>query len=150
MSWVPLAATFVGAVIGLGASLLTDNLRWGRERTDRSLSARREVYVAYLTSLHTANQALRASALGDRPGDQPLDLYARAVFVRPVSSRLANFSPSVHRSRWSGRPSMPTRACVRCGMPPARDKALPITSRYFGSTAIIFKVCAMPCGRTCR
>lgn len=80
MSWVPLAATVVGAVIGLGASLLTDHLRWGRERTDRSLTARREVYAAYLTSLHTANQALRASALGDRPGDQPLGLYARAVF----------------------------------------------------------------------
>ena len=80
MSWIPLAATLVGAVIGLGASLLTDNLRWGRERTDRSLTARREFYVAYLTSLHTANQELRASALGDRPSDQPLELHARAVF----------------------------------------------------------------------
>ena len=80
MSWVPLAATVVGAVIGLGASLLTDHLRWGRERADRSFAARREVYAAYLTSLHAANQALRASALGDRPDDEPLELYARAVF----------------------------------------------------------------------
>lgn len=80
MSWVPLAATVVGAVIGLGASLLTDSLRWGRESTHRSLIARREVYVAYLTALHTANQELRASALGDRPSDQPLELHARALF----------------------------------------------------------------------
>ncbi|MFG3112812.1 hypothetical protein ACGF4C_00270 [Streptomyces sp. NPDC048197] len=79
MSWIALVSTVVGAVVGLGSALLSDGVRWKRERNDRRLSVQREIYVAYLSSLHRASQSLRAVSLGDHPEDVPRNLAARAA-----------------------------------------------------------------------
>lgn len=80
MSWFTLLSTALGAVVALGATLLTDRVRWRRERGERQLGAQRDIYVAYLTALHQANQALRMVSLGDHPVEVSRDLAARAAF----------------------------------------------------------------------
>ncbi len=65
MPWIPVLATALGAVIGLGSSLLIDQARSRRDNTRTSLIARRDAYVRYLSSLHDANEALRAVSLDD-------------------------------------------------------------------------------------
>jgi hypothetical protein len=77
MSWIPVLATALGAVIGLGSGLLIDQVRSSRDNAQRSLTARRDAYVGYLSALHDANEAMRAVALGQyspdltRPGGIP-------------------------------------------------------------------------------
>ncbi|WKX73588.1 hypothetical protein [Streptomyces sp. XD-27] len=79
MTWIALLSTVVGAMVGLGSALLSDGLRWKRERNDRRLSVQREIYVAYLGALHLASQSLRAVSLGDHSEDVPRNLAARAA-----------------------------------------------------------------------
>ncbi|MFF7678279.1 hypothetical protein [Actinacidiphila glaucinigra] len=79
MTWIALLSTIVGAMVGLGAALLSDVVRWRRERNDRRLSVQREIYVDYLSALHRASQSLRAVSLGDHSEDVPRNLAARAA-----------------------------------------------------------------------
>ncbi|MFI6013301.1 hypothetical protein ACIBAG_31560 [Streptomyces sp. NPDC051243] len=80
MSWITLLSTVLGALVGLGSVLLSDRIRWRRERDDRRLDTQREIYVAYLTSLHQATQAMRMVSLGDHQAGVSRDLAARAAF----------------------------------------------------------------------
>ncbi len=80
MSWIPVVATVLGAVIGLGSGLLIDQVRSRRDSTEKRLTTRMEAYVSYLSSLHDANEALRAVSLGDYPQDLMRDTAARAAF----------------------------------------------------------------------
>lgn len=80
MSWIALVSTALGAVVGLGSALLSDRVRWGRERGERQLTTQRDTYVAYLSALHEANQALRVVSLGDQTAEVARDLAARAAF----------------------------------------------------------------------
>ncbi|MER5215413.1 hypothetical protein ABT063_33920 [Streptomyces sp. NPDC002838] len=80
MPWFALLSTVLGAVVGLGSALLSDRVRWGRERSDARLSTQRDIYVAFLTALHQANQGLRSVSLGDHPTEVARNLAARAAF----------------------------------------------------------------------
>ncbi|MFD0689240.1 hypothetical protein [Actinomadura fibrosa] len=80
MSWIPLLATVIGAIIGLGSGLLTDQLRSRREQTDKWKIARREAYANYLSSLHDANEGMRAVSLGEHPPELTRKAAARAAF----------------------------------------------------------------------
>jgi hypothetical protein len=80
MSWIPVVATALGAVIGLGAGLLIDQVRSRREDTQKWLAARRDAYVSYLSSLHDANEAMRAVSLGEYSPDLTRSAAARAAF----------------------------------------------------------------------
>ncbi|WP_326708041.1 hypothetical protein OG758_00365 [Streptomyces sp. NBC_01474] len=80
MPWIALVSTALGAVVGLGSALLSDRVRWGRERNERQLTTQRDMYVAYLSALHEVNQALRGVSLGDHPTEVSRDLAARAAF----------------------------------------------------------------------
>ncbi|MFE2990750.1 hypothetical protein [Streptomyces sp. NPDC059262] len=73
-------STALGAVVGLGSALLSDRVRWGRERDERQSGAQRDIYVAYLTALHDANQALRLVSLGHHPAEVSRDVAARETF----------------------------------------------------------------------
>jgi hypothetical protein len=80
MPWIPVLATALGAVIGLGSSLLIDQARSRRDNTRTSLIARRDAYVRYLSSLHDANEALRAVSLDDSATGRARLPAARAAF----------------------------------------------------------------------
>lgn len=80
MPWFALLSTAIGAVVGLGSALLSDRVRWTRERGDARLAAQRDIYVTFLTALHQANQNLRSVSLGDHPAEVGRDLAARAAF----------------------------------------------------------------------
>ncbi|MFD0685692.1 hypothetical protein [Actinomadura fibrosa] len=79
MSWIPVLATAMGAVIGLGSALLTEHLRFRREHHQRFAAVRREAYTDYLSALHEANEAMRGVALGEYPDSTPQQA-ARAAF----------------------------------------------------------------------
>lgn len=80
MSWIPVLATALGAVIGLGSGLLIDQARSRRDNARASLMARRDAYVRYLSSLHDANEALRAVSLDDSAAGRGRLAAARAAF----------------------------------------------------------------------
>ncbi|WP_327356876.1 hypothetical protein [Streptomyces sp. NBC_01304] len=75
---ITLLSTVLGAVVGLGSVLLADAIRRRHERAAQGQAERRAVYVAYLTSLHQANQDLRAVSLGELTGPA-LELAARTA-----------------------------------------------------------------------
>lgn len=80
MDWSTALSTLLGAVVGVGSALLVDRMRWGREQTQRWQRTHREAYVAYLTALHRANEAMRAVSLGEHATGTTLELAARAAF----------------------------------------------------------------------
>ena len=80
MPWIPVLATALGAVIGLGSGLLIDQVRSSRDTTQRWLTARRDAYVACPSSLHEASEAMRAVSLGQYSPDLTRVAAARAVF----------------------------------------------------------------------
>ncbi|WP_133305533.1 hypothetical protein [Streptomyces sp. AcE210] len=106
MSWIALVSTALGAVVGLGSALLSDRVRWGRERGERQLATQRDMYVAYLSALHEANQALRVVSLGDHPAEVSRDLAARPAFrdARIVQAREHIAPQHQSRSSWLRTP----------------------------------------------
>jgi len=80
MSWIPVLATVLGAVVGLGSGLLIDHVRFRRDNTAKWLSARRETYVSYLSALHEANEAMRVVSLGEHAQELSRMAAARAAF----------------------------------------------------------------------
>ena len=99
MSWIPVLATALGAVIGLGSGLLIDQVRSRRDDTQKWLAARRDAYVSYLSSLHDANEAMRAVALGDYSADLTRMAAARAAFraagVTQARERIILLAPEI-------------------------------------------------------
>lgn len=97
MAWIPLFATVLGAAVGLGSALITDRVKSGRERRDHWMSLRREVYVAYLTALHQANEGMRAVSLGEHPAELSRESAARAAFraagVTPAREHVVLIAP---------------------------------------------------------
>lgn len=51
MGWPPLFATVLGAVIGVGSTVLTEWMRTARERTQRQESQRHQLYADYLAAI---------------------------------------------------------------------------------------------------
>lgn len=60
--WVPLLTAFAGACVGVGATLLTDRVRWHREARERHVSFRRDAYTDYLVALARWRNGLRETA----------------------------------------------------------------------------------------
>lgn len=72
--------TALGAVIGLGSGLLIDLIRSRRDNAGKWLFARRDAYAGYLSSLHEANEAMRAVSLGEHSQELTRTAAARAAF----------------------------------------------------------------------
>ncbi|MFJ9767258.1 hypothetical protein ACIRUY_25895 [Streptomyces erythrochromogenes] len=84
MNWGALISTLVGAVIGVGSTLLADRVRWRRELEQRGKDSRRELYGQFLTALNEAAESLWVVGLGDRraAGIERLDELLRAEVHR--------------------------------------------------------------------
>lgn len=63
MDWSPLVSTALGALIGVGATLVADRSKWRRDRRDRDLALKRQVYGDYLAALSRTWNEIRAAAL---------------------------------------------------------------------------------------
>ncbi|MFJ9173860.1 hypothetical protein [Streptomyces sp. NPDC102360] len=60
MEWTTLAATSLGAIIGIGSTLLADRLRAAREQTQRTEAMRQQLYADYLAALSRVADDLHA------------------------------------------------------------------------------------------
>jgi hypothetical protein len=74
MEWGTLAVAAVGAVFGIGATLVADVLRSRRELHQRWADTKRVVYVRFLTSLAQAHSRMTVVAFREEPG--PLRVQA--------------------------------------------------------------------------
>ncbi|MGW5429484.1 hypothetical protein ACWET9_20080 [Streptomyces sp. NPDC004059] len=77
MEWTTLAGTGLGAVVGVGSTLLADRVRWRRETGERDRRERRELYVTCLTRYRLAYEAMHTAATAHRDG--PADRRDAAV-----------------------------------------------------------------------
>ncbi|MFI7504232.1 hypothetical protein ACIBVL_38295 [Streptomyces sp. NPDC049687] len=76
MEWTTLAATGLGALVGVGSTLLADRVRWRRERAERTRQERKEIYVTCLTKYRQAYEDMYAAA------SRPPEGVAREAAVR--------------------------------------------------------------------
>ncbi|MFI7410489.1 hypothetical protein ACIBU0_17685 [Streptomyces sp. NPDC049627] len=69
MDWTTLAATALGALVGVGSTLLADRARWRRDMADRTRQERKQIYVTVLTKYRLAYEAMHAAAVAGRGQD---------------------------------------------------------------------------------
>ncbi|MFD7709701.1 hypothetical protein ACFV6E_17540 [Streptomyces sp. NPDC059785] len=79
MEWSSLVGTGLGAVLGVGATLVGEQVRWRRTARDSRLRDRRDLYADCLVSFRKAHEAMRVAADEDHPNAQ-----ARAARLRQV------------------------------------------------------------------
>ena len=63
MNWSTLLSTLVGAVIGVGSTVILDVSRWHREGSQRWALSRRASYIDFLTALSAAHSGLVSAVL---------------------------------------------------------------------------------------
>ncbi|MCZ4607648.1 hypothetical protein O3S80_28580 [Streptomyces sp. Lzd4kr] len=68
MDWTTLAGTALGALVGIGSTLLADRARWRRDLADRTRQERRQIYVTVLTKYRLAYEDMYAAAAPARGG----------------------------------------------------------------------------------
>jgi hypothetical protein len=67
-------STVIGAVVGVGSTIIADRFRWNRDEHRGRLRTRREVYTEFLVALSVAHDNLQAVAISEdldpdaRPG----------------------------------------------------------------------------------
>jgi hypothetical protein len=69
VDWSAPVSTLVGAIVGVGATMLADRSRWKREQGRERIHLRRESYGSYLAAIIQAHEAMRAAAAGDDSPD---------------------------------------------------------------------------------
>ncbi|WP_326652224.1 hypothetical protein [Streptomyces sp. NBC_01750] len=95
MEWISPVSTALGAVIGVGSTLIGDRLRWGRERAGQSLDVRRQLsdYTAALSRMRTT---LHECAQADIPASERPQ-RVRELFLTPgayeIRHQLAIIAP---------------------------------------------------------
>ncbi|GAB2939289.1 hypothetical protein [Streptomyces heilongjiangensis] len=80
MEWATLVGTGLGAVLGVGATLAGEHLRWRRTVRDNRLQDRRTMYVDCLVALRRAHEAMRLAAEEDHTDPQTRAVKIRQVF----------------------------------------------------------------------
>ncbi|MFD5794384.1 hypothetical protein ACFWIO_12750 [Streptomyces diastatochromogenes] len=68
MEWAALAGTGIGAVVGVGSTLLADRAKWRRESDERTRRERRDAYVTCLTRYRLAYEDMHRAATVHRHG----------------------------------------------------------------------------------
>ncbi|MFK0169111.1 hypothetical protein ACIQU5_09930 [Streptomyces sp. NPDC090306] len=66
--WTALAGTGLGAVVGVGSTLLVDRARRLHDHAERSRQERKEIYVACLARYRLAYEAMHDAASAAEPG----------------------------------------------------------------------------------
>ncbi|MBS2965297.1 hypothetical protein KGA66_19765 [Actinocrinis puniceicyclus] len=83
MAWGTLVAAALGAVIGIGSTLVTDTLRSRRELDQRWSDTKRLVYVRFLSALARAHSRMVVVAFGDLPADERRHAVHHAFHADP-------------------------------------------------------------------
>jgi hypothetical protein len=81
VDWTTLTATAVGALVGVGSTLLADRARWRRDLADRTRQERKQIYVTVLTKYRLAYEAMHTAAATAR-GQEGTEDAARETAVR--------------------------------------------------------------------
>ncbi|MFJ5865547.1 hypothetical protein ACIQEY_14170 [Streptomyces parvus] len=81
MEWTALAATVVGAVIGVGSTLVTDRVSWRRDTRERDRETLRTVAAQFLEALTEARDAI-----SDASRSEHLPVAERAQLARAGTS----------------------------------------------------------------
>lgn len=96
MDWVAPVSTALGAVIGVGSTLLADRLSWRRDRAGQSLDARRKLYADYTAALSQMRTALNECAQASIPAEERPQ-RVRELFLTPdayeIRHQLAIIAP---------------------------------------------------------
>src|SRR5690349_2737478 len=80
MQWATLASTLVGAFIGIGATVITDRLKWERERKHRDDKSRLDLYVEYLAVLSRAVAQIKIAGYTRNLEGEDRDIAIREAF----------------------------------------------------------------------
>ncbi|MFF8599439.1 hypothetical protein ACF065_26475 [Streptomyces sp. NPDC015232] len=76
MDWGPLLGTALGALVGVGSTLIVDRVRWRRDQTARQRDVKRQLYGEYLAALMRTRNHLKDIA------SSSLDAEDRALQAR--------------------------------------------------------------------
>ena len=79
VEWSSLVGTGLGAVVGVGATLVGEHVRWRRTTRDNRQQDRRNLYADCLVSFRRAHEAMRLAADEEHASPQ-----ARAARIRQV------------------------------------------------------------------
>lgn len=63
VDWSAPVSTLVGAMVGVGATMLADRSRWKRDQSRERIQLRRESYGSYLAAVIQAHEAMRVAAV---------------------------------------------------------------------------------------
>ncbi|MFD8676879.1 hypothetical protein ACFV1A_27845 [Streptomyces seoulensis] len=82
MQWSTLGATAVGTALGVLATLLTDQTRWRRDRSDRERDVLRTAFAGYLAALSAARDAFsQAEPSPERVGKGHVAIGEHGVYA---------------------------------------------------------------------
>jgi hypothetical protein len=82
MQWTAIVATVVGAVLGVGSTLIADRLRWRRELAERDRDALRASFMEYLAALAQARDAFsRAEPVQEHVGKGHIAIGEHGVYA---------------------------------------------------------------------
>ncbi|AUH40958.1 hypothetical protein [Streptomyces sp. CMB-StM0423] len=88
MEWISPVSTALGAAIGVGATLLADRLRWRREREDRALESRKQLYADYSAALSRIRTALNEAVHDQTLSGEERRARVRELFLAPGAYEL--------------------------------------------------------------
>ncbi|MEU5973272.1 hypothetical protein [Streptomyces sp. NPDC047315] len=81
MEWASLVGTGLGAVLGVGATLVGEHVRRRHTARDTGLQDRRNLYADCLVAFRTAHEAMRSAADEDHPDAQLRAARIRQAFL---------------------------------------------------------------------
>lgn len=86
MNWATLIAAALGAVFGVGSTLVTDTFRSRRELDQRWSDTKRAVYVRFLSALAQAHSRMVVVAFSGLPADERLKAVHHAFHTDPQNA----------------------------------------------------------------
>jgi hypothetical protein len=95
VEWATPVGTAIGAIVGVGAALLGDRVRWRRETKERDREALRLVYVTFLKALAiTRDELSRTSADVSSSGEERALAAHRAFREQEIYAKQYQFEIS--------------------------------------------------------
>lgn len=79
MNWGTMVATVVGAVVGVGSTLIADRVRWRRDHATASAVERRQLYGQFLGALIATRMSLSELLRDDESGPDERQRRASSV-----------------------------------------------------------------------
>jgi hypothetical protein len=76
MDWATPVSTLIGAIVGVGSTLLVESVRAKRDRGDQLYQTRRQLYARYLEALTTTDSELQLLAVSQQTPANQADLRA--------------------------------------------------------------------------